>query len=91
MTGPELDILAAKIAERIITPRWMTLKQAAAYANIGQKRLKSLADAGEIAGYQEDTGRGDWIFDKESIDRYRSRPLHETSVRFHKILDQVGR
>lgn len=90
MTGPELDILAAKIAERIITPRWMTLKQAVAYANIGQKRMKALADAGEIAGYQEDTGRGDWIFDKESIDRYRSRPLQETNVRFNKILDRVG-
>lgn len=91
MTSNDLDILAAKIAERIITPRWLKLGQAAAYANIGQKRLKALADAGEIAGYQEDTGRGDWIFDKESIDEYRSRPLAETSVRFQKILDRVGR
>ncbi len=90
MTPENLDILAAKIAERIITPRWMTIKQAAAYSNIGQKRLKSLADTGEIAGYQEDTGRGDWIFDKDSIDEYRSRPLAETNVRFQKILDRVG-
>jgi len=91
LTKNDIDILAAKIAERIITPRWMTLRQAAVYANIGQKRLKALADAGEIAGYQEDTGRGDWIFDKESIDRFRSRPLAETSVRFNKILDRVER
>jgi len=89
LTSTDLDILAAKLAERLTIPRWLTIKQAAAYANIGQKRLKALADAGEIGGYQEDTGRGDWIFDKESIDKYRSRPLQETSVRFNKILDQI--
>ncbi len=40
MTDDELDILAAKIAGRIgVVPRWMTLKQASQYSNIGQKRL----------------------------------------------------
>ena len=90
MTNSDLDILASKLAERIVTPRWLTLKQAVVYSNIGQKRLKLLADAGEVAGYQEDTGRGDWIFDKESIDKYRSRPLHETNIRFNKLLDRIG-
>lgn len=89
MHPQDLDILATKLADRLTIPRWLTIRQAAAYSNIGQKRLKALADAGEIGGYQEDTGRADWIFDKESIDRYRSRPLQETNVRFNKILDRV--
>jgi hypothetical protein len=91
MTDNDLDILAAKIAERIMIPRWMNIREAAAYSKIGQKRLKALADAGEIAGHQEDTKQKAWIFDKESIDRYRSRGMQETNVRFNKILDQIGR
>ena len=92
MTNTDLDILADKIAQRLlIQPRWLKLKQAAAYSGIGQKRLKSLATDGDIIGYSDqDSGRGDWIFDKESIDEYRMKPINETSIRFKKILDGTG-
>ena len=53
-------------------PRWLSLKQAAEYAHLGQKRLKQLACEGLITGGQDpDSGRGDWIFDRDSLDSYR--------------------
>jgi len=54
--------------------RWLSLKQAAEYSSIGQKRLILLARQGRIKGYQDpDTGRHNWIFDRLSIDAYRER------------------
>jgi len=93
LTGPDLDILAVKLAEKLMfQPRWLKLKQAVLYANIGQKRLKALADDGEIVGYQDpDSKRGDWIFDKNSIDEYRLLPVRKTNLRLKKILDEIGR
>lgn len=50
----------------------MKLKTAAFYSSIGKERLKALADAGEIIGFQDpDSRRGDWIFDRDSLDLYR--------------------
>lgn len=74
MTGPEIDILAAKIAERITTlPRWMKLSQAVKYSNIGKDRLISLAKMKMIVGYQDpDLKSKPWIFDRESLDQYRT-------------------
>ena len=93
MTDPELDILADKISQRMaFQPRWLKLKQASAYASIGQKKLKTLADDGEIIGYPDpDSKRGDWVFDRKSIDHYRLRPIAETNIRFKKILDDLRR
>ena len=55
-----------------ILPRWLKLKEACRYSAIGKDRLKKLALAGEIIGYSDpDSGRGDWIFDRESLDQYR--------------------
>ena len=72
-------------------PRWLKIKAAALYSSIGQKRLKSLAISGDIRGYQDkESGRGDWIFDKKSIDEYRLKPLQENSIRFKKLLDEIG-
>jgi len=34
-------------------PRWMKLKTAAFYSGIGRDRLKALADAGHIKGFQD--------------------------------------
>jgi len=92
LTNTDLDILADKLAERLLfQPRWLKIKQAAAYSGIGQKRLKVLAENGEIIGYSDqDSGRGDWIFDRTSLDDYRMRPVHETNSRFQKILDGIG-
>jgi len=88
----DLDIIASKLAEKLsIQPRWLKLKQAAVYSSIGQKRLKTLAEGGEIIGYSDqDSGRGDWIFDKNSIDEYRIKPVNETNAHFKKILDGIG-
>ncbi|MFH1984824.1 MAG: helix-turn-helix domain-containing protein [Pseudomonadota bacterium] len=53
-------------------PRWLTLKAAAAYSAIGRQRLIDMARSGAIRGGQDqDSGRGEWIFDRESIDAYR--------------------
>jgi len=72
LTGPELDILAAKIAERISTKRWMKLSAAVFYSSYSRAQLLKLAQRKDIIGYQDpDSERGDWIFDKESIDSYR--------------------
>lgn len=64
-----------------ITPRWIKLVPAAKYSSIGQKRLKELArkPGGIIVGYPDpDSKRGDWIFDRESIDKYRIRQVPES-------------
>jgi len=75
LTNADLDILAAKIAERLSTPRWMKLSVAANYSGYGMSKLKELATRGSIRGYQDpDSKRGDWVFDKESIDEYRLLP-----------------
>ncbi len=53
-------------------PRWLKLKQAVACYAIGRDRLKRLALAGKIRGHRDsDSKRGDWIFDRESLDQYR--------------------
>lgn len=72
MTEPELEILATMIAERMATPRWMKLSAAIKYSGYGRGKLIELAERKDIIGYQDpDSARGDWIFDKESIDGYR--------------------
>lgn len=55
-----------------ITPRWISLRDAAAYSSIGEKRLVALAESGDIRGFRDpDSGRHDWVFDRDSIDAYR--------------------
>ena len=54
--------------------RWLKLIPAAIYSSLGQHRLKELAKKGVIVGYPDpDSKRGDWIFDRESLDKYRRR------------------
>lgn len=55
-----------------IMPRWMPLKEACLYAYIGKSRLVTLAQEGRVKGFQDpDNKRGDWIFDRLSLDAYR--------------------
>jgi (p)ppGpp synthase/HD superfamily hydrolase len=77
LTGPDIDTLAAKIAERLTAlPRWMKLKQAVLYSNIGKDRLITLAKLGHIKGGQDtDLKSKPWIFDRKSIDEYRSKQV----------------
>ncbi len=79
MTDQDLDILAAKIAERIATPRWMKLTAAVQYSGYSRAQLLKLTKRRDITGYQDpDSDRGDWIFDKESIDEYRMSHVYSS-------------
>lgn len=55
-----------------ISPRWIKLVPATKYSSIGKDRLKMLAKKGIVIGFPDpDNKRGDWLFDKESIDNYQ--------------------
>lgn len=69
------------VSSQAITPRWLKLRDACKYAAIGKLRLKSLAQAGEVAGHPDpDSARGDWIFDRLSLDRYRESQMGAVHV-----------
>ena len=56
----------------MLNPRWLKIKEAVRYSAIGKDRLKQLAADGIIIGFNDpDSGRGDWIFDRHSLDHYR--------------------
>lgn len=66
--------------------RWLKLRSrrvggeivigACEYSGIGANRLKELARQGAITGSPDpDSKRGDWVFDRESLDRYRQLQL----------------
>ena len=66
--------------------RWLKLLQASVYSAIGQHKLKELAKKGIIIGYSDpDSKRGDWIFDRESLDKYRLRSTPKSIE--EKLLD----
>ena len=69
MHPADLDILASKLAERIVTPRWLRMRQAVQYAGVGKAEMLKLLRSGDVAGYQRND-RGDWVVDRKSIDRY---------------------
>jgi hypothetical protein len=82
MTPADLDILACKLAERLTTPRWLRMRQAVQYAGVGKTEMLKLLRSGDIAGYQRND-RGDWIVDKDSIDKYHEINMYSDD----KVLD----
>jgi len=61
--------------------RWIKLKEATEYSNIGKARLIKLAVSGVIRGAQDpDSKRGDWIFDRLSIDEYRDAQMTHVGI-----------
>ena len=85
----KLAFLIAENLNSLLAARWLKLKEAAIYSGIGRNRLKILAERGEIIGFSDpDSGRGDWIFDKNSIDEYRK--LQSGQLR-QKALEIMGR
>ena len=65
-----------------IMPRWMPLKEACLYAHIGRLRLVTLAQEGKVRGFQDpDNKRGDWIFDRISLDEYRESQFTLPEIR----------
>ncbi|GAB6143503.1 hypothetical protein [Desulfocicer niacini] len=94
METEDIEILADAISKRIMAqPRWLKIKNAAQYSAYGQKKLMELALDGKIIGYQDpDNGRGDWIFDKQSIDEYRLSHAAfnpEVDIAMNKALDSL--
>ena len=62
-------------------PRWLPIKSAAFYSAIGKDRLKELAESGEVVGNMDPTDkRGTWIFDRESLDKYRETQSGQTAI-----------
>jgi len=62
--------------------RWLKLKEATQYAKINKARLIDLAKSGIIKGHQDqDNRRGDWIFDRESIDGYRAAQMNQMDAK----------
>lgn len=71
----------------MIMTRWIKLKEAAEYSAIGRHRLKELAAIKAILGFQDpDSKRGDWIFDRNSLDEYRVRQYGDDSTAREKAL-----
>jgi hypothetical protein len=76
-------LIAAQIIEKIkgdfsVPPKWLKLNQAVRYSNIGRERLIQLAREKKIDGFQDpDLATRPWIFDAESLDRYRRAQLLE--------------
>jgi len=65
-------------------PRWITLKQATQYCNIGKQHLINLVKNQEIHGFQDlSLKKRPWRLDKESIDTYM-----EGQVVQHHLLDE---
>jgi hypothetical protein len=75
MKSAEAKQIARLVADElkdIVDRRWIKLNAAAAYSAIGKTRLKQLARDRKIIGYPDpENKRGDWIFDKHSLDEYR--------------------
>ena len=76
-------------------PRWLRAKEAARYSSIGAKRLKTLAqdDSSPVVGFPDpDSGRGDWIFDRVSLDDYRLAQAGQEAVQEAAldVLDRSG-
>ncbi len=72
-------------------PRWLRLKEAAWYSRIGKQRLIALANEGYIKGFQDpDSGRGDWIFDRLSLDEYRDNQAGKDNKKILVISKRDG-
>lgn len=65
----------------MLPDRWLKVQRAIKYSGIGRDRLKKLADDGEIIGFPDpDSGRGDWIFDRLSLDDYRIKQYKQVEL-----------
>ena len=81
-TEADLDLLIDLVVKKTtISPRWLKLGSATKYAAIHKDKLKRLAEDGYVIGYRDPTTtRGDWIFDKNSLDDYRLGQSKEIEI-----------
>jgi hypothetical protein len=68
------DIVAREVSARIaalsVPGRWLTMKEAQAYAKVKSiTTIKKWVNEGRIYGRPR-SGRGDWIIDRDSIDQF---------------------
>jgi len=60
--------------------RWLKTGQAVTYSSLGARKLKELALIGVIRGHKDPSNkRGDWFFDRLSIDAYINNMLDSDS------------
>ena len=73
-------------------PRWIKLREAARYTSLGEKQLKELAKSVAITGGPDtESGRGDWIFDRVSLDAYRAACINVVSkAGMDKLVSELG-
>ena len=76
----DIQTLAVELSKHIQPsgswPRWLKLKQAAAYSSWGEKKLIELATSRppKIRGFQDtELSTQPWTFDRDSIDEYRMK------------------
>jgi len=80
-----------------MTPRWLKLRDAAKYSAIGINRLRQMGREGIIIGFPDpDNRRGDWVFDRNSLDAYRESQIRPTAKSVVKkqaseILSKISR
>ncbi len=75
--------------------RWLTLAEATRYTPWGRDKLKRLASEKFIDGAKDKTSdRGEWFFDKLSIDKALSGMVHgdKEKIRAHAlaIMNEAG-
>ncbi|MBC8460494.1 MAG: helix-turn-helix domain-containing protein [Deltaproteobacteria bacterium] len=68
------DIVAREVSSRIaalsVPGRWLNMKEAQAYAKVRSiTTIKKWVNEGHIYGRPR-SGRGDWIIDRDSIDKF---------------------
>ncbi|MBC8179181.1 MAG: helix-turn-helix domain-containing protein [Deltaproteobacteria bacterium] len=62
--------ITARISASMVPGRWLTMKEAKEYAKVRSiNTIKKWVNEGLIYGRPR-SGRGDWIVDRESIDRF---------------------
>ena len=83
MTSEEINMLADAICQKIsLQPRWLKPIAASKYSSLGIARLKTLVASGKIIGFKDpESLRGDWIFDKVSIDEYMLQNAAQTDFK----------
>ena len=69
LTPADIEQLANKLASLVSGPlsRWLTLKEACAYARVKKDKIVEWERRGLIYGTKKD---GKWFFDRESIDDF---------------------
>ncbi|MCG2722396.1 MAG: helix-turn-helix domain-containing protein [Thermodesulfovibrionales bacterium] len=71
--------------EVLASSKWLTLAEALEYARIRSRNtILKLVRSGKIYGTKP-AGKGEYIFDRESIDRYYSAERDETRIYFDKL------